>query len=511
MKQRNKRFRAWVAVAAATALIGGCGGGADKAPAATEGGNTAAASGPVELEAAEISWGTSLPADDFIKKALDEQLGTKLKLTLVGDQSDYENQMNVRAASNNLPDLLMATSKAHLQKLAQSGSLLDLTSYMEKLPEYTAFVGEEVLKKGIVDGKQYALPKAGQSISYTYWIRKDWLDNLKLQPPTTVDELFEVAKAFTTQDPDKNGKNDTFGLSGTNFQTFEPIFGAYGITNIFDTSQLFVRNGKVVSTFYQPEMKDVLAKLKQFLDAGVVDPEIVSNKGTMAIDKAFQGKVGIINTEWAQIMKDDKVEVWKGANPKAEWLQLAPPKGPTGIQNANSLNIGASSGLWVIPKKLESEPDKLNKVLELLNYVSTPEGNRLAQYGVQDTHYTLDGDKVTITDKGRSDASFTWLYQFTGRPETEYLKTKFSNLATFIDFEAGLPRIQTLDGFVSSPQGYNPADANRFIEEEMIKFIYGKAKIEGYDKFLSTLEGTFSYKNYLDTAVAQLKELGYGE
>lgn len=167
--------------------------------------------------------------------------------------------------------------------------------------------------------------------------------------------------------------------------------------------------------------------------------------------------------------------------------------------------------MWVIPKKLENEPDKLNKVLELLNYVSTPEGNRLVQYGVQDTHYTLDGDKVAITDKGRSDASFTWLYQFTGRPETEYLKTKFSNLATFIDFEAGLPRIQTLDGFVSSPQGYNPADANRLIEEEMIKFIYGKAKIEDYDKFLSTLEGTFSYKNYLDTAVAQLKELGYGE
>ncbi|SDL24792.1 extracellular solute-binding protein [Paenibacillus jilunlii] len=510
MRKKN-RVMAWTALAMTVALFSGCGGGSN-APKTAEGDASAkTAAGPVDIEAAEISWGTSLPADDFIKKALDEKVGINLKLTLVGDQNDYENQMNVRAASGNLPDLLLATSKAHLQKLAQSGSLLDLTPYLDKLPEYTKFIGDEVLKKGILDGKQYALPKTGQPVSYTYWIRKDWLDNLQLQPPATVDELLEVAKAFTTNDPDKNGKNDTFGLTGTNFQTFDPIFGAYGLTNIFDTSQLYVRDGKVVSTFYQPEMKEVLTTIKSFLDAGVVDPEIVSNKGTMAIDKAFQGKVGIINTEWAQIMKDDKVAVWKGANPKAEWIQLAPPKGPTGIANANSLNIGASSGLWVIPKKLESEPEKLNKVLELLNYVSTTEGNRLVQYGVENTHYTLDGDTVKITDKGRSDASFTWLYQFTGRPETDYLKSKFSNLAAYIDFEANLPRIQTLDGFVTSPPGYNPADANRFIEEEMIKFVYGKAKIDNYGKFLETLEGTFSYKNYLDTAVSQLNELGYGK
>ncbi|MNI86707.1 hypothetical protein D3C73_1438240 [compost metagenome] len=64
---------------------------------------------------------------------------------------------------------------------------------------------------------------------------------------------------------------------------------------------------------------------------------------------------------------------------------------------------------------------------------------------------------------------------------------------------------------MTSPPGYNPADANRFIEEEMIKFVYGKAKIDNYGKFLETLEGTFSYKNYLDTAVSQLNELGYGK
>ncbi|WP_223069783.1 extracellular solute-binding protein [Paenibacillus caui] len=490
-------------------LLGGCGGGGKS----TEGnGQEASASaGPIKLEVSQISWGTNLPADDFIKQKLDSELGISLTQTLVGDQADYENKINVRAASNNLPDLFMVTGKPHLQKLAESGSLLDLTSYLNKMPDYTKYAGDDVLKKGIVSDKQYALPKAGQSVAYTYWIRKDWLDNLKLAPPATVDELLSAAKAFTENDPDQNGKNDTFGLTGNNFQTFDPIFGAYGVTNIYDGSQLSLKDGKVVVSLYEPKMKDALAAIKKFVDAGVVDPEVVSNKGTMAKDKAFQGKVGIINIDWAQMVKDDQVAVWKGANPKAEWIQLAPPKGPDGTQNANSINIGASGGLWAIPKRLEKEPAKLNKILELINYTATPEGGRLVQFGLQDVHHTLDGDQVTITDKGKAEGGYTWLYQFAGRQETEYLKTKFTAQAKSIEFEAGLPRIETLDGFVQSPQGYNAADAGRFIEEEMIKFVYGKNSLDKYDQFISMLESTFNYKNYVDSAVEQLNKLGYGK
>ncbi|MDF2646501.1 MAG: hypothetical protein K0Q73_2306 [Paenibacillus sp.] len=498
-----------VSVAAACGNSGGNAGTASSPSA--KAGESAKPAVAVKIETAQVSWGTNPPQDDFVKKELDRKLNINLTQTLVGDAKDYENQINVRAASNNLPDLFMANSKVHLQKLVESGSVLDLTSYIDKMPDYKKFAGPDVLKKGVVSGKQYAMPKAGQAIAYTYWIRKDWLDNLKLQPPTTVDELLEVAKAFTEKDPDGNGKKDTFGLTGSGLQAFEPIYGAYGVTATFETTQFFLKDNKLVNTIYEPGLKDALQTIKKFLDAGVVDPELISNKGTMAKDKAFQGKAGIINTEWAQIVKDDVVKVWKEANPKAEWVQLSPPKGPTGVQNSNSVNIGAASGLWVIPKRLESQPDKLSKILELMNYVSSQEGNLLMQFGLKDVHYKQESGKTVITEQGKKEAGFTWLYQFSGRPETEYLKTKFAGVAANIDFEAKLPRIQTLDGFIQSPQGYNSADTNRYIEEEMIKFVYGKRKIDEYDKFVQTLEGTFGYKNFLDSATKQLKDLGYGK
>lgn len=512
----KKRIAAAVSLAITLTAAAGCGSGKDAAPAASASASpgasaaaTAKPAAPVKLEVAQISWGTKLPEGDFVKKELEQKLNIQLTSLLVADQNDYENQINVRAASNNLPDLFMATSKAHLQKLAESGMLLDLNPYLDKLGDYKKFAGPDALNKGIINGKQYALPKAGQGGTGTYWIRKDWLDALKLKAPTTIDELFEVAKAFTENDPDGNGKKDTFGLSGTALQAFEPIFGAYGVTS----GGTFFQNdgGEVINTYYQPGMKDALSTIKKFLDAGIVDPEVISNKGTAARDKAFQGKIGIINTDWPAVMKEENIKIWKDANPKAEWTQLAPPKGPNGIANANALSIGAASGLFVIPKSLEGQKEKLNKIFEVMNYVSTGDGSQLVQFGLKDTHFTLDNGKVTITEQGKKETGFTWLYQYTGRHETEYLKIKFPAAASYIDYESNLPRIKTLDAFIQNPAGYNAADAYRYIEEELFKFVYGKRNLNEYDQFLKTLETTFSYKTYVESAIKQLKDLGYGK
>ncbi|MGO4273196.1 ABC transporter substrate-binding protein, partial [Paenibacillus sp. TAF58] len=69
--------------------------------------------------------------------------------------------------------------------------------------------------------------------------------------------------------------------------------------------------------------------------------------------------------------------------------------------------------------------------------------------------------------------------------------------------------IDGLAGFVDMPNGYNDADAKRYIEEEFSKFLYGKRPLSEYDSFLKTLETSMNYKAYLDAANKQIKELGY--
>lgn len=504
------------AIFLAMTLLAACSSTKSSETAVSTGGTAGTAStkpavAPVKIEVMQEGTVTSadgpgFPKEDFVKNELNKKLNTDLMMTM--EANDFVTKLNTRIAGGNPPDLMLV-SKDLVQKLSQSGVLLDMGPYLDKLADYKKFVTADQLPKGVVGGKQIALPKAPGITIFTYWIRKDWLDKLQLKAPTTVDELFNVAKAFTENDPDGNGKKDTLGITGTGMDTFAPVYGAYGVTNSSSSlTPSILLNGKLTNALYDPAMKDALSSVKKFIDAGIVDPEFLSNKGNASKDKAYQGKVGIIYDGWSGIVRDEQVKVWKQANPNADWVQLSALKGPNGLQFAGTKDVGASGAMIVLPKSLEKQPDKLNKIIELLNYVSTTEGNNLVDYGVKDVHFKVDGDKISITDQGKKENGYTFVYQFTGRPELPYLKTKFPGQASFIDLEANLPRLPVVDKMIDLPTGFNKADADTFIQEEMTKFVYGKTPITDYNKFLATLEGTYNYKLYTDAVTKQAAALG---
>ncbi|GBG10526.1 hypothetical protein PAT3040_05269 [Paenibacillus agaridevorans] len=516
------KLKAVTAILLVASLLAACSGNKSQSENPSESPSNApspsASADPVKIEVMQEGSVTSadgpgFPKDDFVKKELNKKLNIDLTMTL--EASEFATKINTRMAGGTPPDLMLI-SKDQIQSYAKNGVLLDLGPYLDKLGDYSEFVGADEVKKGVVAGKQYALPRTNGLEVGTYWIRKDWLDHLKLSPPTTVEELFNVAKAFTENDPDGNGKKDTFGITGNGISTFSPLFGAFGVTpgttalggSTESAPVSILKDGKVGNALYDPAMKDALTEVKKFIDAGVVDPEFLSNKGNTAKDKAFQGKFGIIYDGWSGMIKEAAVKVWKEANPNADWAQLAAPKGPNGLQFAGIDDLGPSYNLLALPKTLEKQPEKLNKIIELLNYVSTTEGNRLVDYGLENVHYTASGDTITITEQGKKENGYTFVYQFTGRPELTYLQTKFPDQADYINFEAELPRLPVVDKLVDIPEGYMKADADRFVQEQLTNFMYGKTPIAEYDKFLETLENTFSYKLYTDSVEKTVAELG---
>jgi len=459
------------------------------------------ASENIELEI--ISGGNNLPApeDDVIKQELEKAIGAEVNLSVVS--SEYDNQLNVRLAAGDFPDLF-AVNRQQILDFSKKGLLLDLTPHMEKIQSVVDFIGEDNVTKAKVDDKVFAVTVPPQIPYNTYWIRKDWLDNLGIQAPTTVDELLAVASAFTQDDPDGNGKNDTYGITGGVLNAFQPIFGAYGVGM---PGSFYLKDGELVNSFYDPAMKDALSTIKKFIESGVVDPEVVTNTALQHQQKAFQGQYGIIYIDWPNITKEVFVEQIKTVNPDAEWIQLRAPEGPAGYFDGTH-DIGTAPRYYAIPKELEDDPAKLEKVFELLNYVSSDKGSKLVQYGVEGEHFNLEDGKVVPTDLLAEEGAYFWLYQFTGRPEMEYLKTKFAAQEEYIEYAAEQPRIEALNGFVDIPEGYNPADATRYYEEEIIKFIYGERPLSEYEDFVATLESTFNYQAMLDAAEQQLTDKG---
>ena len=147
------------------------------------------------------------------------------------DSSQAETKMSTAIMSGNYPDVIGAKPSDFLN-YAQTDVIADITDAFEEyatdeLKEYLNADGGLALQAVTIDGRMYGIPQMGNSYDSVpvMFIRQDWLDNLGLEIPETMDELKTVAHAFTYDDPDQNGADDTYGLAIDGMNILWPSIG----------------------------------------------------------------------------------------------------------------------------------------------------------------------------------------------------------------------------------------------------------------------------------------------
>ena len=151
-------------------------------------------------------------------------------------------------------------------------------------------------------------------------IRKDWLDNVGISKlPSTIEELHDIAYAFTYQDPDNNGKNDTYGFSSANSHTnyFLPnVQAAYGTHHL----SWLEEDGGVAYGAVTEAYKDFLRTISLWYAEGLVEPSYADTKQELYA-KFVAGQIGIENSNiqylssaspsglYSAFMKDPNVEI----------------------------------------------------------------------------------------------------------------------------------------------------------------------------------------------------------
>lgn len=161
---------------------------------------------PLELWARTTPGGDGEKGMKKLAAAFEQQTGQKVEVTAIFD--DFETKLAQRAAQKDLPDIVMNDS-SQLGTMVSQGIVREV--------DLSAIKGSDQLLEPALaaaraaDGKTYGVPYSAQASALL--IRKDWLKKVNLPAPATWDQLVTLAKAFTTQDPDGNGKADTYGLA----------------------------------------------------------------------------------------------------------------------------------------------------------------------------------------------------------------------------------------------------------------------------------------------------------
>jgi multiple sugar transport system substrate-binding protein len=130
--------------------------------------------------------------------------GTPAKVTALFE--DFETKLQQAAAQKDLPDIVI-NDTAQLGTLVKQGLVrpvgrTTLAGGADLTPtSWDAATG--------ADGKTYGVPFSAQT--FALFIRKDWREKVGAGQPKSWAELDALAKAFTREDPDGNGKADTYG------------------------------------------------------------------------------------------------------------------------------------------------------------------------------------------------------------------------------------------------------------------------------------------------------------
>ncbi|BBH23487.1 lipoprotein LipO [Paenibacillus baekrokdamisoli] len=296
-------------------------------------------------------------------RAYEEEYGIKVKTLWAVDWSQWEQKMNLTIASGEIPDFFRVNA-TQFKQLAEAGMIADLTDvYNENASgSLKSLLNEEgtmALDSATIDGKLMAIPFTSprREGSQMVYIRTDWLKALNLPEPKTMDDLLKISEAFSTQDPDKNGKQDTYGLAVD--KDFALLNGFFNSFHAYPGIMIKDSDGNLTSGVIQPEVKSALAKLQEMFKAKQIDPEFGAKDITKVFEMIANGKIGMMY--YAYYAGLYPLQAAKDKNPSMEWKAF-PIMSVDSNPAKSQVTLGVDS-YWVVKKEVE-HPEAVLKMLD---------------------------------------------------------------------------------------------------------------------------------------------------
>lgn len=185
-------------------------------------------------------------------------------------------------SSGDYPDVFIfsSLSKDDVNKYGAEGIFVPLEEHIKKnAPNLTKYLDENDLWPYVTapDGHVYVMPGintgAELSAGFHVWLNYKWLDNLGLEEPKSVDELYTVLKAFKEEDANGNGDiSDEIAISvpdGINYlKQYLPYFGLC----LDNSTWLAEQDGELIYIPTDDRYKEFLRFFTNLYNEGILDP-----------------------------------------------------------------------------------------------------------------------------------------------------------------------------------------------------------------------------------------------
>ncbi|MCY9660169.1 extracellular solute-binding protein [Paenibacillus chondroitinus] len=511
-----------------SSVLSGCGSSSTISPASTNNASTSApatttgaASTPAAAQPLSLTWmryehpSQAIVANSKAVQEIAKRKNVKLNLQSV-PQSNYDDKKKTLIATNTLPDIMLV-KQDDIQNFADSGTFLDLTPYLDKMPNLKKVISQQPeINKNKIDGKLYGFPLVanwqgvGGQLSM---IRTDVLDKLGLKKPTTYDELYQVMKKMKEANPDSYPftARAANGLTGTE-NLINPISFAFGSGyTTFNGTKVYYEPKDKTYKFgpAMPEFKEAITWLNKLYKEKLLDPDYATATSQIWQEKLnsgksfyFQDNNGFASTFNINLQKKD---------PNAKFDMLDTMTTPSGAKRNLIYALGHLSESYVVNAKVKNP----EQVVQFMDWFYSQEGIEVTNFGVKGEDFTGENGDYKLTDavvnkyKDRQPSAF---YALQSEYGTGYLGLGLNN-----DDHAGLPfnTKEWVDWNNKASKGLAAGENVQFVndppftkdEREKLKQI--RTQLDAYlaqnmDKFIVTDGALKDWDNF----VKQLKSKG---
>ncbi len=322
---------------------------------------------------------------------------------------DYEQKIKMWAASGTLPDLFVGDFRNSLYypKWIQQGLIHEIPQDLSAYPHLKEYLSAPFAEEAKFHGSLYCIPRksypsqAWTSIDRMICYRWDLARKAGVtKEPETWREFQAMIQKIIEADPEGMGIR---GLTSAHKNLLNGVFMPYACPIALDSGSVF-RWVEAADGTYQPAYfcEDLLPGFhlaREFYESGVIDPEIImttnasANEGflkgenaAIAISGGFGNKYLTIGRYWEEYHEGTYMEDVKA-------LGLMPDKDG---KKAYSVYGYAWSESYI---NGAAEEEKVDKILQVYDYLLTEEGAFFTTYGPKGELYDVRDGKVALKDR----------------------------------------------------------------------------------------------------------------
>ena len=435
-----------------------------------------------------------------------EQTGVDLEASFVSDFSVY-------LASGDYADIIVYGWNGYsggAAKAISDGIIIGIEDYVEEFaPDYWKVLNSDpnYLKGTMTSAGNmvgfYNIRTEPARISWGAYTRGDWLEDLNMEVPTTVDEFTAMLKAFK----EEKGASVPFGAT---LGTLQGMGGNGILTSAFGLARTdyYQFNGTIHYGPFEDSYKDYVTYLSQLYADGLLDTNILTVDDTTVKSNMMNGVSGFTAGTCSGQM-GSTMQQMASVNPN---YQLVPVGSLVKNAGERAMYSNYSGYLNPTAAAITTSCKDVETAMKFLNYGYSEKGNLLMYYGIEGISFEMIDDYPYFTDfvknnpDGLTFPQALSLYDYS--PSVgPYISNGDYSLQTYS--ETQLHALE-LWSDTDAKEHFVPAYAISISEEHMDEYASIKSEVdtcvnEYFSKFVT---GEYSIEEKWDEYISTLKSMG---